>query len=144
MWTATLARANSPSAPGNPFNGSAAAVSALWLFANIWLINVFRAKKPQLAIPVIMYTIFASTIFSNGALYDMARAVKIVVLLLKAFTTGFAISLAVGLLVVPLNCRDIWWKIFGGYLQVSRALLMEQVLSFICVEGGTSLLRKVV
>lgn len=127
MWTASRARANNPSAPGNPFNGSAAAVAGLWLFLNIWLVNVFRAKAPQLAIPVIMYTIFASIVFSNGALFDMARTISIVVLLLKAFTTGFAISLAVGLLVVPVNCREIWWKILGGYLQVSKALLNEQV-----------------
>lgn len=143
MWTATLARANNPSAPGNPFNGSAAAVCALWLFVNIWLVNVFRAKKPQLAIPVIMYTIFASTIFSNGALYDMTRTIKITVLLLKAFTTGFAISLAVGLLIFPANCREIWWKILGGYLQVSRALLREQVFisSLHQSSGATRLLR---
>lgn len=83
---------------------------------------------PQLAIPVIMYTIFSSIIFSNGALLNMAGAIKTIVLLLKAFTTGFAISLAVGLLVVPTNCREVWWKILGGYLEVSKALLREQVL----------------
>lgn len=127
MWTVSCARDNNPSAPGNPFNGSAAAVSGVWLFANVWLVNVFRAKAPQLAIPVIIYTIFISVVYTNGPVFSMARSISIVVLLVKAFMTGFALSLVVGLLVVPANCRQIWWKIFEGYLQTSKALLNEQV-----------------
>ncbi|KAH8152686.1 uncharacterized protein LAJ45_03527 [Morchella importuna] len=126
LWTATIARSHNPSSPTSAFNGSAAAVSAAWLFANIWLVNVFRAKFPALSIPVILYTIFISVVFTYGPLLTMPRAISIVVLLLKAFMTGFALSLVVGLVVIPVNCRMVWWRGVGGYLEGCKKLLKEQ------------------
>ncbi|KAI5838861.1 hypothetical protein DFP73DRAFT_249229 [Morchella snyderi] len=126
LWTATIARSHNPSAPTSPFNGSAAAVSAAWLFANVWLVNVFRAKMPALSIPVILYTIFISIVFTYGPLITMPRAISIVVLLIKAFMTGFALSLVVGVVVIPVNCRVVWWRVVGGYLEGCKTLLKEQ------------------
>jgi len=86
-----------------------------------------RAKIPSLAIPVIMYTIFVSIIYTNGGIYTMDRAIYTVVLMLKCFFTGYGLAFAVGMVVYPMNCRHIWWKVFAGYLLTSEKLLVEQV-----------------
>ncbi|RPB03301.1 hypothetical protein L873DRAFT_1731742 [Choiromyces venosus 120613-1] len=126
LWTATRARAHSPSPPGQVYNASASAVSAAWLFITIWLVNLLRAKVPSLAIPVIMYTIFVSIIYTSGGLYTMSRAIATVILMLKCFFTGYGLAFTVGMIVFPMNCRQIWWKIFAGYLLTSKGLLVEQ------------------
>lgn len=43
-----------------PYNSSASAVCAIWLFFNIYISNTRRASRPQLQFPVIMYSIFAN------------------------------------------------------------------------------------
>ncbi|KAG0644219.1 hypothetical protein HOY80DRAFT_915441 [Tuber brumale] len=126
VWTATRARARYPSPPGQAYNASASAVSAAWLFVTIWLANLLRARIPSLALPVIMYTIFVSIIYTNGGLYTMPQAINVVVLMLKCFFTGHGLAFAVGMVVFPVNCRQIWWKIFAGYLLTSEQLLVEQ------------------
>lgn len=50
----------SPGAAVVPYNSSASAVCAIWLFFNIYASNTLRALKPQLQFPVIMYSIFAN------------------------------------------------------------------------------------
>ncbi len=50
----------SPGASVVGYNSSASAVSAIWLFFNIYLVNTLRASRPQLHFPVIMYSIFAN------------------------------------------------------------------------------------
>jgi hypothetical protein len=90
---------------------------------------LFRAKFPALSIPVILYTIFISVVFTYGPLLTMPRAISIVVLLIKAFMTGFALSLVVGVVVIPVNCRMVWWRGVGGYLEGCKTLLKEQVRS---------------
>lgn len=44
----------SPGAAVTGYSSSASAVSAIWLFANIWFVNTLRASRPQLQFPVIM------------------------------------------------------------------------------------------
>ncbi|PWW80177.1 hypothetical protein C7212DRAFT_273804 [Tuber magnatum] len=126
VWTATRARAHYTSPPGQAYNASASAVSAVWLFVTIWLANLLRARIPSLSIPVIMYTVFVSIIFTSGGLYTMPRAITTVVLMLKCFFTGYGLAFAVGMVVFPVNCRQIWWKVFAGYLLTSKGLLEEQ------------------
>lgn len=50
----------SPGAAVAPYNSSASAVCAIWLFFNIYVSNTLRALRPQLQFPVIMYSIFAN------------------------------------------------------------------------------------
>ena len=57
----------------------------------------------------------------------MPRLIATAVLLLKCFYTGYGLAFAVGMAVFPMNCRQIWWKIFAGYLLTSKKLLVEQV-----------------
>lgn len=129
VWTASCARAHHAPLPGQvySYDAAASAISAAWLFVAIWLANLLRAKIPSLAIPVIMYTIFVSIIYTNGGLYTMARSIATVVLMLKCFFTGYGLAFAIGMVVFPINCRQIWWKIFAGYLLTSEKLLVEQV-----------------
>ncbi|KAL7269567.1 hypothetical protein RUND412_007759 [Rhizina undulata] len=126
FWTANLAREHSPSPAGTSYNASAATISAMWLFINIWLLNTVRAKRPELAFPAIMYTIFTSIIFSYGATFTLQRAISTAVILLKAFMTGFGLALGVSLIVIPVNCRVVWFKKVGGYIILSKLLLVEQ------------------
>lgn len=125
MWTANRARANAPS-PGR-YNPSAAAIAGLWLFLNIYAVNVLRARNPLLAFPVIFYTTFIGICYTyGGGFYAMPQFVILVKLLLKAFLTGFAMSLGVGLVIFPLTQRDTFTKIATGYLKASQKLLLEQ------------------
>lgn len=57
----------------------------------------------------------------------MSRLIATAVLLLKCFYTGYGLAFAVGMVVFPMNCREIWWKVFAGYLLTSKKLLVEQV-----------------
>jgi Na+/melibiose symporter-like transporter len=42
------------------YNSSASAVSAVWLFFNIMFANALRFSRPQLQLPIILYSIFAN------------------------------------------------------------------------------------
>lgn len=61
MYSSVKARQNTatPNATDS-YNSSAAAVSGVWLFFQIWLVHTFRAKYPQFQFPVIIYAIFAN------------------------------------------------------------------------------------
>ncbi|KAL7273892.1 hypothetical protein RUND412_003222 [Rhizina undulata] len=126
FWTANLAREHSLSPAGTSYNASTATISTMWFFINIWLLNTVRAKRPELAFPVIIYTIFTSIIFPYGATFTLQRAISTVVILLKAFLTGFGLALDVSLIVIPVNCRVVWFKKVGGYITLSKLLLVEQ------------------
>lgn len=126
MWTATEARRNAPYPSSPMYNPSAATVAGLWFFINIYAVNLIRAKFPQFAFPVINYTILTATTYTYGAIYTMPQVIAMIKLLLKAFMTGYGLALAVGLIVLPVNCRDVWKKIAVGYLETSKKLLIEQ------------------
>jgi len=50
------------------YNSSQAVVCAIWLFANIWFVNLMRAKMPALQFPAIMYRYLTSLLVLTRSL----------------------------------------------------------------------------
>jgi hypothetical protein len=102
-------------------------VCAIWLFANIWFVNVLRAKMPALQFPVIMYSIFTNVAFTYGPLFPtIAAGEALIKQLLEGFLTAFAISTGVSLFIIPISSRTVVFKEQTGYIQLIRATMKAQ------------------
>jgi Putative ER transporter, 6TM, N-terminal len=102
-------------------------VCAIWLFANIWFVNVLRAKMPALQFPVILYSIFTNVAFTFGPLFPtIASGGALIKQLLEGFLTAFAISTGVSLFIIPVSSRTVVFKEQTGYIQLIRATLKAQ------------------
>ena len=109
------------------YNSSASAVSAIWLFANIYVVNTLRASRPQLQLPVIMYSIFAMVASTYAPTFPtMAAGIAFVKRLIEAFTLAFAISLGVNIFIFPVTCRSIFFKQSTGMLGIMQGALQAQ------------------
>lgn len=122
--------ANGPS-PGTAvtgYNSSASAVSAIWLFFNIWIVNTLRASRPQLQFPVIIYSIFANVASTYAPLFPtMAAGISFVERLLETFLTGFAIATAVSLFIFPMTSRKTFLKQSAGFIGIIQGTLKSQI-----------------
>ncbi|KAI8952788.1 hypothetical protein F4801DRAFT_599250 [Xylaria longipes] len=131
LWSALQARFHTQTAPDDPrspptYNSSQSAVSAVWLFANIWLVNTMRAKYPSLSVPVIVYSIitnisctFSPSITSNAAFQGLIRQLLITIL------TGFAIATATCLLVFPVPSRAVWAAQLKGVIGLLQGVVKQ-------------------
>lgn len=100
-----------------PYNSSQSAVCALWLFFNIWLANVVRAKYPAFNLPMIVYSIIVNITCTFGVLFPtVARAEVFVKQLLIGIFIGLAIASACSLLIFPISTRQIVVKQMAGVL----------------------------
>ncbi|KAK6584933.1 hypothetical protein PZA11_003157 [Diplocarpon coronariae] len=130
IWSGVQARKNTtPVESTATYNSSQAAICAIWLFANIWFVNVLRAKLPALQFPVIMYSIFTNVAFTYGPLFPtMEAGESLIKQLLEGFLTAFALSLGVNLLVIPVSSRTVVFIEEGqaGYIQLVRGILKAQ------------------
>ncbi|KAI0199723.1 hypothetical protein F4808DRAFT_206234 [Astrocystis sublimbata] len=132
LWSALQARIHTQTTPDDPrapptYNSSQSAVSAVWLFANIWIVNTLRAKYPSLNVPVIVYSILTNIsctlspqITSNAAFLSIVRR------LFTAMLTGFAIATATALLVVPLPSRFVWTAQLKGMIGLLRGVVKQE------------------
>lgn len=132
LWSALQARLNTQTTPDDPrsrpaYNSSQSAVSALWLFANIWIVNTFRAKYPSLNVPSIVYSIltnisctFSPQITSNAAFESIVRRIFTAMLL------GFAIAAATCLLIAPVSSRVVWTAQLRAAIQLSRGAVKQE------------------
>lgn len=117
----------SPGASVAPYNSSASAVCAIWLFFNIYISNTLRASRPQLQFPVIMYSIFANVASTYAPQFaTMAQGIAFAKRLLEAFLTGFGIATAVSFCVFPLTSRTVVFKTSAGYIGALRGALKAQ------------------
>ncbi|KAK9492055.1 hypothetical protein V1508DRAFT_419947 [Lipomyces doorenjongii] len=129
--TAVSVNAAGAPTPGNTpsvtYNSSASAVSAIWLFVNIAISNAFRFKRPQLQVPVIMYSIFANVSGTTAPLLPtMAVSIAFVKKLLEAFLSGFAIATVVNIFVFPVSSRLVIFKEFTGYIGALQGVIDAQ------------------
>ena len=109
------------------YNSSASAVSAIWLFANIYFVNALRTSRPQLQLPVIMYSIFAMISATYAPSFPtMSAGISFVERLLEAFTLAFAISTGVNFFVFPMTCRGVFFKQSAGMIGVLQGALIAQ------------------
>ncbi|KAI8625652.1 hypothetical protein F5Y19DRAFT_262256 [Xylariaceae sp. FL1651] len=133
LWSSLQARLHTQTVPDDPrsprpsYNSSQAAVSAVWLFANIWIVNTIRAKYPSANIPSIVYSIvtnitctFSPLISSNAAFEAFVRQ------LLTAILTGFAIAAATSLLIIPVPSRAASIGQLKGAIMLLRGAVKQE------------------
>lgn len=141
IWTSIKARENtSPNVmvgtgAGAPtagaattgYNSSQSAVCAIWLFFQVYLINVLRAKFPQFNFPVIIYSIVVSVAMTYGPLFPTMNAgISFATSLIEAFLAGFAIATGVSLLILPMTSRQVVFKEMTGYIGALRGTIKAQ------------------
>lgn len=118
----------SPGASVVSYNSSASAVSAIWLFFNIYLVNTLRASRPQLQFPVIMYSIFGNVAATYAPSFPtMTAGIAFVQKLITAFLTGFAIATGVSLFVFPTTVRMTFSKQSAGFITAVQGTLKAQI-----------------
>ena len=125
----------SPGASVAPYNSSASAVSAIWLFFYIYFINALRASRPALFFPSIMASIFTNVASVYAPIFPtMYAGRKFVERLLEAFLTGFAIATGVSLFIYPTTVRMTFFKQSTGMIQLIQETLKAQLAYFQCLE----------
>ena len=108
-YTCIRARLMSEDTPASDhYNSSASAVCAIFLFFNIYTINAMRAAIPSMLYPSICYSTFIGIIFTSIHLYPiMYTSTWLIWKLAVSYLFGFALALAVALLVFPLSNRSM-------------------------------------
>ncbi|KAF2398667.1 hypothetical protein EJ06DRAFT_87904 [Trichodelitschia bisporula] len=100
------------------YNSSASAVSGIWMFMQVYVINSLRARSPQLVVPAIIYSIFVIVIsIYSSLLQDMTAGIRFILKILYCFLTGFAIATGVHFVVFPTSSRKIVMMEFSGFLK---------------------------
>ena len=124
----TTGNGPSPGAAVSTYNSSASAVSAIWLFFNIYLVNTLRASRPQLQFPVIVYSIFANVTSVYAPNFPtMVAGIAFVKRLMEAFFTGFAIATGVSLFIFPTSSRTTFFKQSTGLITALQGTLKAQI-----------------
>ena len=109
------------------YSSSACVVSCVWLFFAIYVINTIRAKRPQLMLPCIQYSIFAIvTSVYAPSFGTMSAGESFVRRLLLAYLAGFGLATIVSLLVIPITSRAVAEKQIAGMLGLMKASLAAQ------------------
>ena len=118
----------SPGAAVATYNSSASAVSAIWLFFNIYVVNTLRASRPQLQFPVIIYSIFANVASVYAPNFPtMVAGIAFTKRLLECFLTGFAIATGVSLFIFPVSVRTTVFKQSAGLIAAAQGTLKAQM-----------------
>ena len=127
----------SPGARVVGYNSSASAVSAIWLFFNIYLVNTFRAARPQLQFPVIVYSVFSNVASTYAPSFPtMAAGIAFVKRLMEAFLTGFGIATGVSLFIFPVTVRMMFLKQSAGFIKAIQGTLKAQISYLQSLERG--------
>ena len=135
--TSTNQNAPAAGARVTGYNSSASAVSAIWLIANIYFVNTLRATRPQLQLPVIMYSIFAMVSSTYAPAFpDMVASIAFVKRLLEAFLLGFGVAFGVSMVIFPKTCRGIFFLQTHGMIKVIQGILATQKAYIISLETG--------
>ncbi|KAI0431412.1 hypothetical protein F5Y09DRAFT_330357 [Xylaria sp. FL1042] len=126
LWSALQARLHTETIPAT-YNSSQAAVSAVWLFANIWIVNTLRAKYPNLNIPSIVYSIMTNILCTLSPQITSTVVFEVLVRrLLTAMLAGFAIATAICLLVLPVPSRAVSAAQLNGLIKLLQGALKQE------------------
>ncbi|KAB5513350.1 hypothetical protein GE09DRAFT_632228 [Coniochaeta sp. 2T2.1] len=103
------------------YNSSQSAVLAVWLFVNIWFVNVLRAKFPAFVVPVILYSILVNVASTFGTKLPTVHAAEhFIQELITAMLAGMALSTGVSLLIIPISSRMVVFGEFAGAIGLLR------------------------
>ncbi|GKZ36706.1 hypothetical protein AbraIFM66950_007881 [Aspergillus brasiliensis] len=114
-------------APVSPFNAAASVNMAVWLAFEVWLANTFvalypkhplaaqpdrwnrfRAFRPQYFLPSIIFSIFVQVTGTYGSQFaTLKEAANLIKHLVETFFTGFGLSAAVNMLILPVTSRKL-------------------------------------
>lgn len=130
LWSSIKARENT-TPPGQSlvdpatgtvrYNSSQSAVLGVWLFANIWFVNVLRAMFPAFTIPVILYCILVNVASTFGTrMPTTAVAEHFVKELITVMLSALGLAAAVNLLLVPVSSRMVLGKEFAGSIALLK------------------------
>ncbi len=129
LWSGIQARHHT-TPPGSPpivYNSSQSAVSAIWLFFNIWLGNVVRAKLPAFSLPIITYSILVNIAATFGPFMTTTAAARIFVQqLTSAMLAALALAMGVNFFVFPVSSRLVVFKELAGAIGLLRKLVSLQ------------------
>ena len=115
---------SSGSKQSQTYNAAASTCAGLGFFVTLYLISYLRAKRPQLQLPCIVYSIFTVVASVYAPQFpDMMAAESFVKRLLEAFLTGFGIAAGVSFLVFPTTSRTIASKQIGGFVKLLQLSL---------------------
>ncbi|KAH8668497.1 hypothetical protein BX600DRAFT_379553 [Xylariales sp. PMI_506] len=133
LWSSLQARLHTQTTPldsvtGLPtYNSSQSAVSAIWLFANIWFVNMLRAKFPTLNTPAIVYSILVNISCSFSPLVlSNAEFELIIKRIITAMLSAFAITTAVSLLFFPVPSRAVTFGQMKAIVGLIRKAVGEE------------------
>jgi hypothetical protein len=104
------------------YNSSASTVAGVFLFFTIYTANSLRAYRPQMALPLVQYSIFTIVASTYAAQFpNMKEGESFVRRLLETFLTGFGIATGVSLFVLPLTSRTIADKQLENMIKLMQA-----------------------
>ncbi|KAK3989450.1 hypothetical protein QBC44DRAFT_327370 [Cladorrhinum sp. PSN332] len=141
LWSAIKAREHTtpPGTQPTPiprYNSSQSAVCGVWLFFNIWLGNVVRAKLPAFNLPVIVYSILVNVAATNGPfMTSVNTAQSFVKQLMTAMLVSLALCLGVNLFVFPISSRLVVFKEFEGAIGLLRKTVSLQKAYLVSIES---------
>lgn len=135
LWSSLQARLQTQSRPLNPasglppYNSSQSAVSAVWLFVMIWFVNTLRAKQPTLNVPVIVFSIFTNISATYSPIMTSNAAFEAIILrILTAFLTAFALATGCSLLILPTPSRKVTFGQMKGLIMLLRGAVKQEKL----------------
>ena len=137
LWSAVQARIHT-TPPGSTarYNSSQSAVCAVWLFFGTWIANVARANRPQLNLPVIMYSTMFNIATTNGPFMTSTEYARgFVKNMLSAMLVGLALATAVNLVVFPMSSRLVVFKEFQAGIGLLRKTLALQKVYLTRIES---------
>ena len=110
------------------YNPSQSAVSAIWLFASVWIANTISGPRPQLMFPAIIYSIFVTVCLTAAPQFStMALGIAFVKRVLKAFLSGLGLGTFVSLLIFPLSSRQLYFKELAAQIQAIKGAMRAQI-----------------
>lgn len=119
-----------------PYNSSQSAVCAVWLFANIWFVNVIRAKLPSFNMPVVVFSILVNVSATYGPWMTSTKAAEVFITqLLTAMLAALGLALATNLLVFPMSSRLVVFKEFTGVIGLLRKTVQCQKAYLVRLES---------
>lgn len=126
LWSAYKAREHTQSRPSG-YNSSQSAVSAVWLFVNIWFSNFMRAKNPSLNLPVIVYTIMVNISATYSPLMTSVAALEAFMKqLYVAMLSAFGLAFGVSLLILPTSSRMVASGQLKGLIMLLKGVVKQE------------------
>jgi len=126
LWSAYKAREHTQSRPSG-YNSSQSAVSAIWLFVNIWFSNFMRAKNPSLNLPVVVYTIMVNISATYSPLMTSVVALEAFMKqLYVAMLSAFGLAFGVSLLILPTSSRMVASGQLKGLIMLLKGVVKQE------------------